>query len=65
MKDSQLYLLSNVEIDPENEYTIDFDNEQSQHNYFVSKISDVLETTGDFSYIRKDRWKHNLNRIWW
>ena len=54
MKDSQLYLLSNVEIDPDNEYTIDFDNEQSQHNYFVSKISDVLETTGDFSYIRKD-----------
>ena len=54
MKDSQLYLLSNVEIDPDNEYTIDFDNEQSQHNYFVGKISDVLETTGDFSYIRKD-----------
>ena len=54
MNDSQLYLLSNVEIDADNEFTIDFDNATAQQAYFQSKISDVLETTGDFSYIRKD-----------
>ena len=54
MNDSQLYLLSNVEIDADNEFTIDFDNATAQQTYFQSKISDVLDTTGDFSYIRKD-----------
>lgn len=54
MNDSQLYLLSNVEIDADNEFTIDFDTATAQQAYFQSKISDVLDTTGDFSYIRKD-----------
>lgn len=54
MNDSQLYLLSNVEIDADNEFTIDFDSATAQQAYFQSKISDVLDTTGDFSYIRKD-----------
>lgn len=54
MNDSQLYLLANVEIDADNEFTIDFDNATAQQTYFQSKISDVLDTTGDFSYIRKD-----------
>ena len=54
MNDSQLYLLANVEIDADNEFTIDFDSATAQQTYFQSKISDVLDTTGDFSYIRKD-----------
>lgn len=54
MNDSQLYLLANVEIDADNEFTIDFDTATAQQAYFQSKISDVLDTTGDFSYIRKD-----------
>ena len=31
---NELYLLSNVDLDPDYNYTLDFDNETAQHAYF-------------------------------
>ena len=50
--ESELYLCENVELDSNYNYTIDFDNLETQHNYFLSKVfNSFLENTG-YSYIR-------------
>lgn len=51
---SFLYLCQNIPLDPNYEYTLDFDNLTAQDNYFDSKISNTLTETDDYSYIRKD-----------
>lgn len=52
---NELYLLSNVDLDPDYNYTLDFDNETAQHTYFENKIANVLLHTDDYSYIRADQ----------
>lgn len=52
---NELYLLSNVDLDPDYNYTIDFDNATAQHNYFNSKVASVLSHNEDYSYIRADQ----------
>ena len=49
---STLYLCSNVPLDPNYSYTLDFDNLQAQTTYFDSKINNTLEENEDYSYIR-------------
>ncbi len=48
---SELFLLNNVDLDPNYNYTIDFDNLQAQENYFDAKISNALSINDDYSYI--------------
>lgn len=50
--ESTLYLMKNVDLDPNYNYTIDFDTEQAQSAYFDSKISNVLEYDEGYSYIK-------------
>lgn len=52
---NELYLLSNVDLDPDYNYTLDFDNEIAQHAYFENKVANVLLHTDDYSYIRADQ----------
>lgn len=52
---NELYLLSNVDLDPDYNYTLDFDNETAQHAYFENKVANVLLHTDDYSYIRADQ----------
>lgn len=52
---NELYLLSNVDLDPDYNYTLDFDNETAQHTYFENKVANVLLHTDDYSYIRADQ----------
>lgn len=52
---SDLYLLHNVELDPDYNFTIDFDNKQSQEAYFHDKIANVLDFNEDYSYIRDNQ----------
>ena len=47
-----LYLLKNVDLDPEHNYTIDFDDIDKQVEYFIDKKAQVLEYETDYSYIR-------------
>lgn len=47
-----LYLLKNVDLDPEYNYTIDFDDIDKQVEYFIDKKAQVLEYETDYSYIR-------------
>lgn len=47
-----LYLLKNVDLDPEHNYTIDFDDIDKQVEYFIDKKAQVLEYESDYSYIR-------------
>lgn len=47
-----LYLLKNVDLDPEYNYTIDFDDIDKQVEYFNDKKAQVLEYETDYSYIR-------------
>ena len=49
---STLYLCSGVQLDPNYNYTLDFDNLQAQTAYFDSKINTVLQENEDYSYIR-------------
>lgn len=49
---STLYLCSNVPLDPNYSYTLDFDNLQAQTTYFDSKINNELQENEDYSYIR-------------
>ena len=49
---SELYLLSNVDLDPDYNYTIDFDDAEDQQAYFQDKISNTLTETNDYSFIR-------------
>lgn len=51
---SELYLLSNVELDPDYNYTIDFENKQAQQQYFKNKISDKLAINDEYSFIRAE-----------
>lgn len=52
---SELYLLSGVDLDPQGNYTIDFDDLAAQTAYFDGFISDVLTDNEDYSYIRLDQ----------
>lgn len=47
-----LYLLKNVDLDPEYNYTIDFDDIDKQVEYFIDKKAQVLEYETEYSYIR-------------
>lgn len=49
---STLYLCKNVELDPNYNYTIDFENITAQANYFDSKIATEFEINEGYSYIR-------------
>lgn len=49
---STLYLCNNVDLDPNYNYTIDFDNITAQANYFDSRIASVFEINEGYSYIR-------------
>lgn len=49
---STLYLCKNVDLDPNYNYTIDFDNITAQANYFDSKIATEFEINEGYSYIR-------------
>lgn len=49
---STLYLCKNVDLDPNYNYTIDFDNITAQTNYFDSKIATEFEINEGYSYIR-------------
>ena len=49
---STLYLCKNVDLDPNYNYTIDFDNITAQSNYFDSKIASEFEINEGYSYIR-------------
>jgi len=52
--DSELYLLKDVELDPDYNYTIDFDTKQAQEAYFESKIDSSFEINEGYSFIRSD-----------
>ena len=51
---SELYLLANVELDPDYNFTIDFDNKEAQRTYFENKISNVLDINEGYSFIREN-----------
>lgn len=52
--ESTLYLMKNVDLDPNYNYTIDFDNLAKQEAYFDSKISLSLEENTGYSYIKEN-----------
>lgn len=49
---STLYLCKNVDLDPNYNYTIDFDNITAQANYFDSKIATEFAINEGYSYVR-------------
>ena len=49
---STLYLCENVELDPNYNYTIDFDNLSSQDNYFINKTTNKFEINEGYSFIK-------------
>ena len=49
---STLFLCKNVDLDPEYNYTIDFDNEDAQKAYFDEKIEHIIPEE-NYSYIRE------------
>ena len=49
---STLYLCKNVDLDPNYNYTIDFENITAQANYFDSKIATEFEINEGYSYVR-------------
>lgn len=51
---TELYLLSHVHLDPEYKYTIDFDNETLQQEYFQGKISTVALPQTEYSFVREN-----------
>lgn len=50
--ESELYLCENVDLDSNYNYTIDFDNLEAQHNYFLSKVFNTFLENSGYSYIR-------------
>ena len=52
--ESTLYLMKDVDLDPNYNYTIDFDTPQAQSAYFNEKISEALEENEGYSYIKQD-----------
>lgn len=49
---STLFLCKNVDLDPEYNFTIDFDNEDAQKAYFDEKIEHIIPEE-NYSYIRE------------
>lgn len=49
---STLYLCKNVDLDPNYNYTIDFDNITAQANYFDGKIATEFAINEGYSYVR-------------
>lgn len=49
---STLYLCKNVDLDPNYNYTIDFDNATAQDNYFINKVANEFDINTGYSYIR-------------
>lgn len=52
---STLYLLNNVDLDPDYNYTIDFNTLAQQSTYFDSKVAEVLEQNTGYSYLRANK----------
>ena len=52
--ESTLYLMKDVDLDPNYNYTIDFDTPQAQSAYFNEKISEALDVNTGYSYIKHD-----------
>lgn len=52
---SELYLLTNVELDPDYNYTLDFENATTQQNYFMSKVDSVFGINEGYSFIRENQ----------
>ncbi len=52
---STLYLCENIDLDPNYNYTMDFDTIEAQEDYFDSKIYDDFEANEDYQYIRDTR----------
>ena len=52
--ESTLYLMKNVDLDPNYNYTIDFDTIEAQNAYFDSKISEALDVNEGYSQIKFD-----------
>lgn len=50
--ESTLYLMKDVDLDPNYNYTIDFDSIEAQESYFNNKISSALEITEGYSHIK-------------
>ena len=53
-EESKLYLLSNVPLKNDYQHTIDFENIESQSQYFDDLISNVELPNDDYSYIREN-----------
>lgn len=49
---STLYLCKNVDLDPDYNFTIDFDNITAQENYFINKIANEFKVNEGYTYIR-------------
>lgn len=49
---SELTLYSNIPLDPNYNFTMDFNSLEAQESYFSTKVADVLEEDTDYSYIR-------------
>lgn len=52
---SKLWLLKDVDLDPNYNYTMDFDSLSAQENYFNSKIYSEFDKNEGYSYIRDNR----------
>lgn len=52
---SKLWLLKDVNLDPNYNYTMDFDSLTAQENYFNSKIDTEFDKNEGYSYIRDNR----------
>lgn len=52
---SELYLLTNVELDPDYNYTLDFENATAQQSYFMSKVDSVFDINEGYSFIRENQ----------
>lgn len=52
---SKLWLLKDVDLDPNFNYTMDFDSLSAQENYFNSKIYSEFDKNEGYSYIRDNK----------
>lgn len=52
---SKLWLLKDVDLDPNFNYTMDFDSLSAQENYFNSKIYSEFDKNAGYSYIRDNK----------
>jgi len=58
---TELYLLKNVKLDPNYNWTMDFDSETVQHNYFLALADSNFTINDDYKFIRKGSIKVNAN----